>query len=60
MGTEEYRVTKLRAMVDAHDDRLRSVVRLARRSGKEGSSDTGHEALCLVSEFRAALTKAPW
>eukprot|EP01043_Picozoa_sp_COSAG02_P121855 COSAG02_NODE_58717_length_276_cov_0.881356_1_plen_32_part_01 len=32
MGTEAYRVAKLRAIVDAHDDRLRSVVQLARRS----------------------------
>ena len=38
VGTDEYRVRKLRAMVDAHDDRLRSVVRLSRRSGTRGSS----------------------
>ena len=38
VGTDEYRVRKLRAMVDAHDDRLRSVVWLSRRSGARGSS----------------------
>ena len=38
VGTDEYRVGKLKAMVDAHDDRLRSVVRLSRRSGTRHSS----------------------
>ena len=38
VGSAQYRVRKLRDMIDAHDDRLRGVVQLARRAGLTGSS----------------------